>query len=117
MLLALILAVAMQDAAPSPVTVIKRDAMSSVESPRQVVARDAAEWAALWRLHSGESTPPKVDLNTRTIVAVFLGSRPSAGFDVAIVGTRQSNGALIVQWRERRPSRDDITAQVLTSPA
>ena len=117
MLLTLILAVAMQAAAPSPVTLIAKDAMSNVDSPRQAVARDNAEWAALWRAHAGDSAPPTVDFNTRTVVAVFLGSRPSAGFGVEITGTRQDNGALIVQWQERRPSRDDIAAQVITSPA
>lgn len=117
MLLPVIFAIAMQAASPSPVVVIARDAMSNVDSPRQAVARDSAEWAALWRSHAGDAAPPKVDFATRTVVAVFLGSRPSAGFAVEIIGTRQVNGALIVQWQERRPSRDEISAQVLTSPA
>lgn len=117
MLLSLILAMTMQAATPSPVTIIAKDAMSSVDSPLQLVARDEAEWAALWRKHTGESTAPKVDFHARTVVAVFLGSRPSAGFAAEIVGTREANGTLVVQWQERRPSRDDITAQVLTSPA
>ena len=117
MLQSLVLVFAMQAAAPSPVVIIARDAMSSVDAPRQVVARNAAEWAALWRLHAGESTAPTVDLKARTVVAVFLGSRPSAGFAVDIIGTREMDGTLVVRWQERRPSRDDITAQVLTSPA
>ena len=117
MLLTLIVTLAMQAAPPNPVTIIARDMMSQVDSPRQAVARTAEEWAALWRQHAGESAPaPKVDLNTRTVVAVFLGSRPTAGFAIEIIGTRESNGTLIVQWQERRPSRDEITAQVLTSP-
>jgi hypothetical protein len=117
MLLPLILTLAMQAAAPSPVVVIARDAMSNVDSPRQAVARDTAEWAALWRRHAGDSPAPKVDFTARTVVAVFLGSRPSAGFAVEIIGTRQASGTLIVRWQERRPSRDEVSAQVLTSPA
>jgi hypothetical protein len=117
MLLGLIVTLTMQTAAPSPITVIVNDMMSQVDSPRQSVARNAAEWTALWKMHPGESKPPAVDFGSRTVVAVFLGSRPTAGYAVQIIGTRQANGALIVQWQERRPAGDDILAQVLTSPA
>jgi hypothetical protein len=91
--------------------------MSGVESPRQLVARTAAEWAALWRDHGGTGPPPSVDLSTRTVVAVFLGSRPSGGYSVQIVGTRQQGATTIVEWQEARPDPRDITAQVMTSPA
>jgi hypothetical protein len=128
---ALLLIIAMQAAAPPntrtmtagmipPATietvVVARDMMSQIDSPRQVVVRTPGEWATLWRQHAGESAAPKVDLGTRTLVAIFLGSRPSAGFTVDIIGTRETGGVLTVQWRERRPDRGDVTAQVLTSP-
>ena len=117
MLLGLIVTLTMQAPAPPPVTVIANDMMSQVDSARQSVARNATEWAALWKMHSGESTPPAVDLGSRTVVAVFLGSRPTAGYMVEITGTHQSDGTLIVEWQERRPAGGDILAQVLTSPA
>lgn len=96
--------------------IVAREAMSQVDAPKQVVARTPAEWTALWRQHAGESAAPKVDLGTRTIVAIFLGSRPSAGYLVDITGTSEAGGVLTVQWRERRPDRGEISAQVLTSP-
>jgi len=115
---ALLLTIAMQAASPSPVVVVARESMSNVEEPSQTVARTAAEWAALWRRHAGDAQPmPKVDLSTRTIVAVFLGTRSTAGYAVEIVGTRDKNGSLVVLWEERRPDRTMITAQVLTTPA
>jgi hypothetical protein len=118
MLLPVMLAIVMQAAAPSPVTVIAREMMSQVDEPQQVVARNAMEWDTLWRRHAGETKPPiAVDFGSRTVVAVFLGSRPSAGYAVEITGTRQDKGTLIVQWQERRPAAGAILAQVLTSPA
>lgn len=118
MLLTLLLTIAMQTAAPSPITIIAREMMSQVDSPKRVVARNATEWAALWREHSGEEKPAApIDFGSRTVVAVFLGSRPSAGYSVEIIGTREEKGALIVRWQERRPAADAILAQVLTSPA
>lgn len=113
---ALVLAMVMQTGG-ADVSTIARDSMSHVDSPRHVTARTAAEWAALWRLHAGDAKPPAVDLESRTVVAVFLGSRPSAGYAVEITGTRRQGGILIVEWRESKPGPGDITAQVLTSPA
>jgi hypothetical protein len=116
MLLGLIFALSLQPGAAGVETIV-RDAMSHVEAPGEAVARTAAEWTALWRRHAGDAPAPPVDFARRTVVAVFLGSRPTAGYGVEITGTRQQGGALIVAWREGRPDPGQITAQIITSPA
>ena len=99
------------------IEVIARDNMSGVDLPRQAVARTESEWSALWQQHAGGKPLPKVDFTKRTVLAVFLGSRPSAGFSAEITATRQEGKTLIVEWRELRPGRDSMVAQVITSPA
>lgn len=102
---------------PAAVDTIARDSMSGVGVARQAVARTHDEWSALWRQHAGGKPLPKVDFSTRTVVAVFLGSRPSAGYGVEITRTRLDGKTLIVEWREIAPGRDSLVAQVITSPA
>ena len=116
-LLSLVLVSAMQAAAPSPVQVISREMMSMVDEPKQAVARSASEWATMWRQHAGEKPMPSVDFKSRMVVAIFLGSRGSAGYSAEVTRTRPVNGTLIVQWQERRPQRGEVSAQVMTSPA
>jgi hypothetical protein len=89
---------------------------SQVDEARQVNVRSAADWEKLWRQHAGERARPAVDFAKEIVLAVFLGSRPTAGFVIEIVGTRQEGPALIVQYRETRPAAGGIVAQVLTSP-
>lgn len=96
---------------------IARDNMSNVEDAKQAVARTPAEWAALWRLHAGDQAPPKIDFTTRTVVAVFLGSRPSAGYAVEVSGTKPAGTTLIVEWSEQTPTPGNVVAQVITSPS
>lgn len=96
---------------------IVRDNMSNVEDARQAVARTPAEWAALWRLHAGDQAPPKIDFAKRTVVAVFLGTRPTAGYAVEVSGTKPSGKTLIVEWREHPPKPGTALAQVITSPS
>jgi hypothetical protein len=117
MLLGLFLAFAVQANPSKPIETIVTDMMSHVEMPAQVAVRTPAEFAALWRKHAGDAALPAVDFSSRTVVAVFLGTRMSAGYLVEISGTRQEGGALVVEWRERAPERGQVAAQVITSPA
>ena len=104
-------------AAQAGVETIARDSMSNVDAPRQAVAKTQKEWDTLWRQHAGDKPAPKIDFTRRMVVAVFLGSRATGGFRVDITGARRDGDKLIVEWREQRPDRRDIVAQVLTSPA
>lgn len=117
MLAALVLMTAMQSGPQASIETIVRDNMSNVEDAKQAVARTPAEWAALWRLHAGQAPLPKVDFSKRTVVAVFLGTRPSAGYAVEVSGTKPVGKTLVVEWREQAPKPGEVSAQVMTSPS
>jgi hypothetical protein len=101
--------------APMFRTIDKGD-QSLFDDGRQMVVRTTAEWSALWREHAGERPQPPIDLSKEMIVGVFLGSRPTAGFTIEIVGIEDVDGGLRVRYREARPPAGGLTAQVLTSP-
>lgn len=108
---------ALLQAAPAPLETVNRDGSSGIEEARQVVVRSTEEWTKLWREHAGSTPAPKVDFANRIVLAVFLGSRPSAGYAVEIVGTRPDGAGLVVEWRERTPERGMVAAQIMTAPA
>jgi protease stability complex PrcB-like protein len=99
-----------------PLTTIDKGSSSAIETPREATARTPAEWAALWQAHSGDRPLPAVDFARDMVVGVFMGTQPTGGFAVEIVGTRQDHGSLVVEYRETRPGRDTITAQIITAP-
>ena len=116
-LAAVLLTAALSAAVQGPgLITVAQGAMSNIEEPRQAVVRTAAEWQALWKQHASEGTPPTVDFNQSTVVAVFLGSRPTTGFAVEITAAKTEGTRTIVEYLERQPPRDAIVAQVLTSP-
>jgi VWFA-related protein len=103
---------------PVQVTIVDSDTMSGIDRPEQVVVRSREEWEALWGRHAPSRPLPVIDFARQTVIAIFLGSRPSAGYRVEITGVRPGrDGALIVQWAERRPLPGQVAAQVMTSPA
>lgn len=111
-----VLLAALLQATPAPIETMARESSSGVDEARQAVVNTVGEWTALWREHAGNRPAPGVDFTTRTVLAVFLGSRPSAGYAVEIVGTRTDTAGLVVEWRERAPERGMVAAQVMTSP-
>jgi hypothetical protein len=114
-MLALLVMPMLQAIAP-PARSIDKGTRSELSTARQVAISDPAAWAMLWREHAPTRPLPEVDFSREIVVGVFLGTRPSSGFAVQIVGSHEESGHLVVQYRETMPSRGDITAQVLVSP-
>lgn len=103
-------------AAQMTFTNIAKGDASGQQTSRQVTVRTPAEWQALWKDHSPDGKMPAVDFNSNMVIGVFLGSRPSAGYGVEIVGVRTQAKDLIVEYIEKQPGRDMMTAQILTEP-
>jgi hypothetical protein len=96
-------------------TVAKGDA-SEQQTARQVTIRTPAEWKALWKEHSPTGKMPEVDFNKEMVVGIFLGTKPSAGHEVEIVGVRTEEKDLIVEYVQKQPGRGTLAAQILTEP-
>jgi len=99
-----------------PMRSIEKGAMSNMDEARQATARSVEEWSTLWNLHAGARTRPAVDFSRDVVVAVFMGTRPTAGFGIEIVRVREEGNSLVVSYKETRPAPGLLTAQVLTSP-
>ena len=118
-MIAWLLAMALAGTAqPLDVELIASHNNSNVEEFRHMVAWTPADFATLWRTHAGILKPaPTIDFAKRTVVAVFLGTRPTSGYAAEIVALRSEGTTMIVEWREVRPKERMLLAQVLSSPA
>jgi hypothetical protein len=96
-------------------TIAKGD-QSNVDDARQVLVRTEAEWTKLWNQHAPDHPKPAVDFSKEMVVAVFMGSRPNAGFSTAITAATVANGALVVRYKETAPAAGAVSAQILTFP-
>lgn len=88
----------------------------------QEVLRDEEAYASFWeRLHT-DRTPvpdrPEVDFESKIVVAVVLGQRPTGGYSVGIdeVLTTESGGQIQVRVTETVPGDGCGVTQALTSP-
>jgi hypothetical protein len=105
----------MQQNAATPRTVDK-GGQSNIDEAKQVVVRTDAEWTKLWQQHSPDRQRPAVDFAKDMIVGVFMGSRPTAGYNISIVSTFAKDGNVLVRYQESAPRPGTMAAQVLTFP-
>jgi len=111
-----LLLAALLQTAPPPLRTVGKGPMSAIDQPRQVTVRSAAEWGALWKENGANAPLPAVDFSREMVVGVFVGTRSTAGYGVEIVRAIGNSSTLVVEYVETAPSRDTITAQVLTAP-
>jgi hypothetical protein len=115
-LLIAVLAVATMSAQTPSFTNIAKGDSSEQQLAKQVTVRTAAEWTALWKDHAPTEKMPAVDFAKDMVVGIFLGTKPSAGHGVEIVGVRTEGKDLIVEYVQKQPAPGTMAAQILTEP-
>jgi hypothetical protein len=99
-----------------PIATIDEGTLSGVDEARRVVVRTAEDWRGFWREHAGDKEPPAVDFTRDTVLAVFAGSRATAGWAVRVTAVVPEEDGVRVTVMETRPGRGEMTAQILTAP-
>lgn len=115
-LLLLILGFMPLETEPLKLITVAKGPNGQIEESRTVVVRTAAEWAALWKRHAPDSALPPVDFKQSMVLAVFSGSKPSAGHAVEISQVDARESEIVVTYSETQPRPTDMVAQVLTFP-
>ncbi len=91
-----------------------------ITEPTRTVVRDAATLDALWRRASSHRAPvpppPTVDFAKEMVAFVSLGTRPSAGHGIEIVGARDDGGKTVLLILEHKPAQGAMSAAVVTHP-
>lgn len=107
---------------------------SCIREPNNTVVKTKEEWASLYKKHiackdidsdvkcsdaSGEKcipSAPDVDFDKQMVVGVFLGNRPSSGYNVKITQILDQKDYIEVKATETTPDKDKMTLTVMTYP-
>jgi hypothetical protein len=99
-----------------PFTTIASGQQSGIEMPREVVIRTAGDWKKFWKEHSPDEPMPAIDFSKSVVAGVFLGSRSTGGYGVAISSIERQGKDLVVRWREQKPDPGAMVIQTVTFP-
>ncbi len=114
---------------PSTFTTIAQGSSSGVTTYRFEVVTDDAAWQALWVAHAGSGPAPAVDFSADMVVGLWLGPRPTGGYQAIISGfvpgtvlgvpcfdTVCPPQGMIVTAIEAQPGGSCATPSVVTHP-
>jgi hypothetical protein len=91
-----------------------------VTEPSYRLLRTPAELATAWNQMHGaalQAPPlPGADLARETILAVFLGQKPTGGYGAEVRGVTVEGGELFIDLVQTSPAPDAMVTQALTSP-
>ena len=85
------------------------------EKPLNQVVRDEESWKSLWGEASSEKLP-EVDFTQFMVVGVFLGLKPTGGYEAEILEPKVEGKRLVVEYREENPPPGSFVIQAFTSP-
>lgn len=86
-----------------PFVAIAKGSVSGVGEPGTAVARTLLEWEPLWQSLLPRASRPDVQFTNTMVLAIYLGARPTAGYEPEVVGVRREGDALVISWREHAP--------------
>lgn len=93
---------------------------TGVTGPSFRLLRNQDELAAAWnQAHGAALQPPPVpgaDLQRETLVAVFLGPKPTGGYGADVRAVTLEGGDLFVDFVETSPAPGSMVTQALTNP-
>jgi hypothetical protein len=91
-----------------------------VERPSYRLVRSQSELLSVWNQAHGSSlnVPPLPSLNPgrETLLAVFMGQRPTGGYAIEVRDVTLEGADLVVDLVFVEPAADAVTTQALTSP-
>jgi len=93
---------------------------SGVRESLQIAIWKQADWKDLWQRHTSNKPKqpalPEINFGEEMVVAVFLGDRPTGGYEVEIISAEQSESVLTVSFGEKGPRPGAMTIQAFTQP-
>lgn len=104
---------------PNP-AMIAAGSRSAIDTPRNRIVKDKADFAMLWLEHTAHENPapvpPDVDFSESTVAAVFAGNQPTGGYSLTLTGLDKTPGGWVVRLSLVTPGPDCMTTQVITQP-
>lgn len=87
---------------------------SGIREARFVGVTDGASWEKLWREHDAQAPVPAVDFSRESVVAVFLGERPTGGvkIELAVLADPLDATRLNAFYEEVRSSKGFATTMI-----
>lgn len=87
---------------------------SDEKEAAELVITDMAQWQKLWKRIFKNAVCPEIDFNKYAVVAVFLGVRPTGGYNIEFGAPAGEGRQMLIPYKEIKPK--GMVTQALTQP-
>lgn len=98
-----------------PFTELAQGTQSKVSSRVNYHITSATELKEIWDLVNATGTPPAIDFATHTVLAVFAGQKPTAGYSIAVREVKDAENRMVT-ISLMNPGEGCMLAQALSAP-
>ena len=98
-----------------PFTVLATGSNAAVQERKNYLISSTPELRELWKLLNAPGDPPAVDFTQSSVLAIFAGQEPTAGYSIAVSKVADAASRLVV-ISLTRPGGSCILAQMVTTP-
>ncbi len=99
-----------------PVDTLVVGTQSQITTPTNYLITSKDELAQLWSMTDAAGQVPAVDFSTHSVLAVFAGQEPTAGYSIAISSIADSSTTRMVTITLTKPGGSCVVGQVVTTP-
>lgn len=93
---------------------------SGVNQAKNVVVNKKEDWENLWKEIHSMTLPlpplPEIDFTKNTVLATFLGQKPTGGYTIVIPKIVKKDKEIIVTLESKEPPKEAMAIQVITAP-
>jgi hypothetical protein len=82
----------------------------------ELIIDNSFKWEKTWARFGFAAGPPEIDFNKYVIAGVFLGGRPTGGYDVKFGKPYNEDGKMVIPYDEIKPGPGQFVTQALTQP-
>jgi hypothetical protein len=99
----------------SKITVLSEGSMSEVDTYQTLILDDQNTYQE-FITNNNLVIPNPIDLREHTVIAIFMGYRPTAGYSVEVIDIKEENQKMIITANLKQPGKNCINLQVTTNP-
>ncbi|MEN3045059.1 MAG: protease complex subunit PrcB family protein [Candidatus Hydrothermales bacterium] len=93
---------------------------SGIREKKEMVIKDKEEFLKLWKdltsIFLPSPEPPDIDFNKYILICVFMGEKPTGGYEIEIKRIFEKKEEISVYVKEVSPGQNCIVTMALTQP-
>jgi len=98
-----------------PFDEIAQGSKSTITKRVNYIVTSSDQMDKLWKMLDAKGAPPSVDFTVESVIAVFAGQKPTAGYSIRVFTIEDANTRL-VSVALAKPDKNCAVAQSITTP-